>query len=446
MGARVTTTTADVTVKPTSRFSWLRSAVTSNLAPVWIAGILIRLVLIPFTVHSDIYSIYSRSYDAVSTGHWFSFSSQIVIQLAHNAWFALIQPLLPNSHGIWSPTAGDIGVGVQPDDLTRFLAYPHLARALFLMKLPYLAADLCTGYVMTKLVEPLWRRRILALWLLNPIVIFVSAVFGRHDSISIAIVMLSTLFALQGRRYLGVALLGLGSAARFFPAFLAPFYAFAFRRTRRELYLLLGGLIGFWLVIEVSVIAATGTSPTFALINRYPHIEYLFDMSVDVGGGDSLFIFPFAYSMLFLWFVHFADGQMSAYVPIASAVMLVLFAFTYFNPQYAIWVVPFLILAIYQDSRLILTHAVQILLLGLLALQWGAALSWDLFQPVLGEHANTLPGPMNVVGAFISADVFIGVVRTLFTAVSLWLGYQVLRNWRNSSSGLPSRDVLDAVE
>ncbi len=299
---------------------------------------------------------------------------------------------------------------------------------------------------MTKLVVPRWRRRILALWLLNPIVIFVSAVFGRHDSISVAIVMLSTLFALQGRRYLGVLLLGLGSAARFFPAFLAPFYAFAFRRTRRELYLLLGGLIGFWLVIEVTMIAATGNSPTFALINRYPHIEYLFGMSVDVGGGDSLFIFPFAYAMLFLWFVQYADGRAGAYIPVASAVMLVLFGFTYFNPQYAIWLVPFLILAIYQDGRLIFTHAVQIVLLGLLALQWGAPLTWALFQPLIGEHANTLPGPMNVVGAFIPADIYLGVVRTLFTAVSLWLGFQVLRNWRNSNCGLATRDVLDAAD
>ena len=442
----MTSTTVEVRPTETSRLSKLRSAATSELAPIWIAGILIRLLLMPFTVHSDIYSIYSRSYDAVSTGNWFSFSSQIVIQMAHNAWFALIQPLLPHSNGIWSPTAGVIGVGVQPGDMTHFLAYPHLARALFLMKLPYLVADLCAGYVMTKLVVPRWRRRILALWLLNPIVIFVSAVFGRHDSISVAIVMLSTLFALQGRRYLGVLLLGLGSAARFFPAFLAPFYAFAFRRTRRELYLLLGGLIGFWLVIEVTMIAATGNSPTFALINRYPHIEYLFGMSVDVGGGDSLFIFPFAYAMLFLWFVQYADGRAGAYIPVASAVMLVLFGFTYFNPQYAIWLVPFLILSIYQDGRLIFTHAVQIVLLGLLALQWGAPLTWALFQPLIGEHANTLPGPMNVVGAFIPADIYLGVVRTLFTAVSLWLGFQVLRNWRNSNCGLATRDVLDAVD
>jgi len=442
----VTSATAEATPKTTSRLSWIRSAVTSELAPIWIAGILLRLLLMPFTVHSDIYSIYSRSYDAVSTGHWFSFSSQIVIQFAHNLWFALIQPLLPHSHGIWSPTAGDIGIGVQPDDMARFLAYPHLARALFLMKLPYLAADLVTGYVLTKLVAPCWRRRILSLWLLNPIVIFVSAVFGRHDSISIAIVMLSTLFALQGRRYLGVALLGLGSAARFFPAFLAPFYAFAFRRTRRELYLLLGGLIGFWLVIELTVIAATGNSPTFALINRYPHIEYLFDMSVDVGGGDSLFIFPFAYAMLFLWFVHFADGQMDSYIPVAAAVMLVLFGFTYFNPQYAIWVVPFLILSIYQDGRLMLLHAAQILLLGLLALQWGAALTWALFQPLLGDQVNTLPGAMNVIGSFISADVYLGVVRTLFTAVSLWLAFLVLRNWRTSASVLAAKDTLNVAD
>ncbi len=99
VGAGVTSTTVEVRPTETSRLSKLRSAATSELAPIWIAGILIRLLLMPFTVHSDIYSIYSRSYDAVSTGNWFSFSSQIVIQMAHNAWFALIQPLLPHSNG-----------------------------------------------------------------------------------------------------------------------------------------------------------------------------------------------------------------------------------------------------------------------------------------------------------------------------------------------------------
>lgn len=418
----------------------------SNLTPIWVAGILIRLLLIPFTVHIDAYRIYSRSYVAVSTGHWLEFDSQIVIQLVHNVWFLFIQPLLPHSSSIWSPTAGVIGVGAQPADYARFLAYPHLARALFLMKLPYFIADLATGYILIQFVEPCWRRRVLALWLLNPIVIFVSAVFGRHDSLAVCMVMLSALMALRGRRYLGMVLLGIGATARFFPAFLAPFYAFAFRRSKRELVYLIGGIASFWLVIEISMLILTGTSPTLTLLNRYPHVEYLFDMKLAPGIGGTLFLFPLGYLILLLWFIERSSYRPEAYIPIAAAVMLLLFALTHFHPQYAIWIVPFLVLTMYRDSRLIAYHLAQMLLLGLFTLQFGTSATWDLFQPLVGNSLNTLPDPMNIVGAFIPIDIFLGLVRTLFTGVSLWMAFQILRQSKPLFVAGPCELVIDEPE
>ena len=409
------------------RFDTLKSLAGSNLTAIWVAGILIRLLLIPFTVHIDAYRIYSRSYDVVSTGHWLEWDSQIVIQMVHNIWFLVIRPLLPHSDGIWSPTAGVIGVGAQPADYTRFLDYSHLSRALFLMKLPYFVADLVTGYLLTRFVAPCWRRRVLALWLLNPIVIFVSAVFGRHDSLAVCLVMLSALLALRGRRYLGMIFLGIGATARFFPAFLAPFYAVAFRRTKRELALLIGGLAAFWLVIEVSMLILTGTSPTLTLLNRYPHVEYLFDMKLAPGIGGTLFLFPFGYLILLLWFIDRESYQPEAYIPIAAATMLLLFGLTHFHPQYAIWIVPFLVLTIYRDGRLIACHAAQIVLLALFTVQFGSSATWDLFQPLAGNSLNSLPDPMNIVGAFLPIDIYLGLVRTLFTALSLWMAFVILR-------------------
>ncbi len=441
-----TTSERKTTKRPVLPFRGVQSVSDSGLWLIFVVGILIRLALMPFTFHSDLYSVYSRSYDAVSTGHWFTFSSQILVQLVHNVWFAMVQPLLPNSSGIWSPTAGVIGVGVQPGDLTRFLAYPHLARALFLLKLPYFFADLGTGYVLTRFVEPRWRRRVLALWLLNPIVIFVSAVFGRHDSLSIFVVMLSALLAIRGRRYLGMVLLGIGAAARFFPAFLAPFYALAFRRSRRELALLIGGLVGFWLLIEIVVIAATGNSPTLTLLNRYPHIEYLFAMNIDPGTGDSIFFFPLGYTLVLLWFIERGSGRSDAYVPIAATILLVMFALTHFNPQYAIWIVPFLVLAIYRDEYSIALHAGQILLLVLLTFQWGSAVTWGLFQPMVGNGVNTIPDPMTIVGALMPVNIYNGVVRTLFSTVSLWIGYRIMRSWRQSRAPVPLEELSHAYE
>ncbi len=442
----MTSTSAQTATVVTRRLAPLRVLARSELMPIWVAGILIRLLLMPFSVHTDLYSIYSRSYGAVSTGHLFGFSSQIVIQLIHDAWFLIIQPFLPHDSSIWSPTAGVIGVGIQPSDFARFLDYSHLARALFLMKLPYLVADLATGWVLTQFVAPVWRRRVLALWLLNPIVIFVSAVFGRHDSISVLLVMLSTLLALRGRRYWGMVLLGVGATARFFPAFLVPFFVVSFRRTRRELVLLAGGLIGFWLLIEIGMLATTGTSPTLTLLNRYPHIEYLFDMSFAPGVGGTLFLFPFGYAMLFLWFIDRGRQTPQDYIPIAAATMLLLFALTHFHPQYSIWIVPFLVLVIYQDNRLIAYHAIQIVLLALFTMQFGRTATWDLFLPIAGGSVQRLPDPMNIVGAFLPVNIYLGVVRSLFTAVSLWMAFAILRRQRGLFDRLRAEVFPDAVD
>ncbi len=44
--------------------------------------------------------------------------------------------------------------------------------------------------------------------------------------------------------------------------------------------------------------------------------------------------------------------------------------------------------------------------------------------PVLG----TLPDPMTIIGAQVPAELFFGLVRSLFTAVTLWMAYRILRN------------------
>jgi hypothetical protein len=123
--------------------------------------------------------------------------------------------------------------------------------------------------------------------------------------------------------------------------------------------------------------------------------------------------------------------------------MLLLFALTHFHPQYAIWIVPFLVLTMYRDSRLIAYHVVQMLLLGLFTLQFGTSATWDLFQPLVGSSLNTLPDPMNIVGAFLPIDIFLGLVRTLFTGVSLWMAYQILRQSKALFAAGPCELVID---
>jgi hypothetical protein len=149
---------------------------TRRLALVVLAGVVIRLIFMPFTLHFDAYQIYSRAHEAAYHNDWFGFTSQFIIQTVHNLWLLIIRPLLPDSHGIWSETASTLGVGASREDYERFLAYDHLYRAIFLMKLPYVIADLACAWTLTKLVPAGKRVAVAAFWLLNPLVIFSSAI------------------------------------------------------------------------------------------------------------------------------------------------------------------------------------------------------------------------------------------------------------------------------
>lgn len=406
----------------------LRGAWTSPTAPIWAAGVLIRLLVMPFTAHLDLYHIYSRAADAAYHGQWFDWGSQLLIQMVHNVWLWLIKPLLPGAEPIWSRTAAILGLGAQPGEFrVNFMNYALLPRALFLMKLPYLAADLATGYVLTRIVTPERRRRVLALWLLNPLVIYTSVIYGRHDSIAVLAVVVSIWAASRGRRYAGLGLLGLGAVTRFFPFVLAPFYVISYRRSRRELAVLAGGLIAIWAVMEIAVLALTGSSPTLTLLNRYQHVDYLTDLVLPFRFNDQLFIFPAAYALLTVWFFDRDPVGSCDYAAAGSAVFLVMFALVFFQPAYAIWLVPLLALTIDRDSRLIGYHILQILLLGLFAMHWGTEMTTDLFLPLDPRGIGALPDPQTIVGAQIPADWFLGLVRSLFTALSLWMAYRILR-------------------
>src|SRR5829696_9224571 len=72
-------------------------------------AVLLRLAVMPFTLHFDAYQIYSRAHEAAYHNAWFGFTSQFVVQGLHNLWLLLLRPLLPGSAEIWSHSASTIG-------------------------------------------------------------------------------------------------------------------------------------------------------------------------------------------------------------------------------------------------------------------------------------------------------------------------------------------------
>ena len=88
---------------------------------------------------------------------------------------------------------------------------------LFLIKLPYLLADLGIGFLIFKIVKNLVKSNKIALlsasfYLFNPVVIYNSALWGQTDSLGSLFVLLAFYFLLQKR----FAMVGIFSAISVF--------------------------------------------------------------------------------------------------------------------------------------------------------------------------------------------------------------------------------------
>lgn len=397
-----------------------------------VVAVLIRLLIMPLTLHFDAYQIYSRSHEAAYHNEWFGFTSQIIIQTFHNGWLLLIRPLLPNSGDIWSHTASTIGVGASREDYEGFLAYDHLYRAIFLMKLPYVLADLACAWVLTRLVPPARRLAVAAFWLLNPLVIFSAAIYGRHDAIAILLVLVSVLYARRATdrgRVAGLALLGVATLMRFFPVVIVPLFLLAYRRSQRQLALFLGLLLGMVALVELAGLAASGKSTILTVLNSYEHFQYWFDAGLYLRFDDSIFLFPVAYVLALLW-VSERGLSPAEYPRSAAAGFLLLFALTFFHPHYAVWLVPFLALTVPgrpDARRMLVYHGIQVICILVYSAQWGSWTTWDLLEPLLGDRVASLPDPVEAVEAQIEPRLFFGAFRSLLTAVSLWMAWRLVR-------------------
>jgi hypothetical protein len=407
----------------------LESVAVRRVIALSAAAIAIRLVFMPFTLHGDAYAIYSRAHEAAYHNQWFGFTSQIVIQSLHNFWLLLIRPLLPDSAGIWSDTSSILGVGGSEQQYRDFLAYHHIYRALFLMKLPYVVADLGCAWVLTRLVAPARRLAVAAFWLLNPLVIYSSAIWGRHDSIAILLMLLSIVVARRATdtsRLVGLGLLGLATLTRFFPVIIVPAFLLAFRRSARQLWMFIGLLAGMVVLVEAAGLMTSGRSALLTMIRSYPHYQYWLAANFNLGMYDAIFVFPVVYVIGLLWAIE--RGIAPDEVPLFGAIaFLLLFALTFFHPHYAIWLVPFLALTIATSGRMIAYHAIQVVCILVYTAQWGLWTTWGLLAPVLGSNLDLLPVPIDIIAAQVRPQLVFGLFRSILTAVSIWMIWQLVR-------------------
>jgi hypothetical protein len=219
-------------------FSWLKGARSHPLASILAVAFLVRLVLIPLF------------YDDFNYWGLGVFSSLLLH--GNDPYFVVMK----------DPTLLWINLWRYPPLYLLFTLPATLLKVvsgtsmvyLASLKVPLAVSDLITTLFLFKTLRMTTSLktavRLSALYALNPIVIFLSAVHGTNDPIAIMFTVMSFYYFLRFTRSIetplrqdlakSALLLGLGVATKFYPLFLVPVFMIALkRRSSRLLYLCL---------------------------------------------------------------------------------------------------------------------------------------------------------------------------------------------------------------
>lgn len=208
----------------------VRKALFPDRRLLWVVliGFAVRLAVAPWTSWTyDTYPFYQGIVDTLACigpyGHMaYSYPPAYAYVAAPFAWMLSLF-LDPSQWIIFQPSL--VGVGQITGMVNPMVTNPAFNLAF---KMPLMIADYLTAVLLYHFVSLMKdresARRVFVLWFLNPLVIFISSIYGNFDVLAVFFSVLS-LYSMYRKMYLSAGLaIGLGIAFKLFPMYLGLFY------------------------------------------------------------------------------------------------------------------------------------------------------------------------------------------------------------------------------
>jgi hypothetical protein len=417
----------------------------ASLWPTFFVGLFLRLLLMPFTAHSDLIHMYWISSRA-AFGYDFTFKIQAFLIFIHAIYLRIASFLIPYFSQVWVDQPDFINFNFRIfNDWFNFIARPEVYRVLFVFKLPYLIFDIgCLILLLYLIPKGSGRNRGLKYWLLTPILLFAVYIFGRHETVAIFFVLLSLLLIKKEKNYYGLLSLGVAIAIRYYSLLLLPIYLLSLDISWRKR--IVGAAISLapWGLVSLITWINYGF---FDFINftQWPHDNILLPLKIAVAPWDNVYIFPFLYLLILLHRFSNTEIGLVSLQQYCLVALMIMFGTTYIgqSPQYWAWVLPFLVLGIASNRQLVPLHILQLFFLGLYSFIGNRATAGYLFAPIAPDFFIGLPGPIDLLQNFISPELFISLSRTAFSAVTFWMAYLVFREIKSTIHSEPPVAVIN---
>jgi len=403
-----------------------------TIAVLFVLGLLLRVVLMPIAFHPDLFWITYHAQNLASHGEVTKdLSTQPVPHLLYAATIWLFGPMLSPPEVIWPDEWKLMGQEEYQGALelrTQIASAPRIHLTLFILKLPHLAFDLASAFLLLALLRKRTRGTVIAFafWMFNPIGLYISYLYGRYDVVAAFFVLLSLYFFKRVRPFSSLAALTLALLSRVIDALLAPFFLIgALGQLKRQKRLLWGFLIlgGVALLTLLS-----GALPRVVSLLDQAHGQFLLAAKLPIILHDELVLFVIAYGLLLFSSL---EKDLSSYEVLhkySSMVFLVLFSLAFFNPQYFFALLPLLTLEIAEQPRLLWFHLVQVAGYAIYLLNWGSQTTWWLFLPLNKAFFSQLTPPELIIQSYTNYKAVIAIFRSLLTAASLWMAYLIYRS------------------
>src|SRR3989344_5300678 len=397
-------------------------------------GIVIRIALMPITLHVD---LWGHSF----TAYFLAYEGKL------NPYEALAS--LPKDH----PIVRNFGVGdifiyppltfftlgffriiikpfTDPEFLPFVMEFPSrvyersdLFLNLFLYKLPYLFIDIGLAFLLAaSFTDSVKKKWAFILWIFNPVTLYATFMIGQVDILPTFFTVLAVFLAARKKFIYAMLSIGIAASYKTYPLLFILPAAFTFGvKLKDRLKYIAAGFTPFVLTILPYL-----GSPAFrSMVLFSPKSQKMFFMGWNLSGAEVLF--PFVISVFLIYFVsYYKTNKLNSAVCFLS-ILLVTYSVTHYHPQWFLWVTPFLIWFMvelkFKYWEIILIFFSCWLFITLL---FEPSLSLGLFNPI-NPSLNNLQGLESLLSKYTNVFQLKSSVRSIFAAASIYYVYTLLK-------------------
>ena len=159
-------------------------------------------------------------------------------------------------------------------------------------------------------------------------------------------------------------------------------------------------------------------------------VQYFLGMKFPLFDSDVVFVFVVGYALLLFFSSSHAEYSFERLWKPMLVALLLYFATCHFHVHYFMWLIPFLTLQIVEDRRFIPLFAVQVSCFIIYTFQWDRHFLGYLFTPLHFPYfAAELVNLKIFIGQYFPFGDFLGIFRSIFSAVSFYMIYLVIRRF-----------------